>query len=259
MIRINPTPYTNLNFKAYKHTITNSQNEVVNRGDTCMFRNDLDFNSLISYLERKYSGISKVKVIAHACSDGEEAYSFVSNLIDKLGESGANKFFPILARDINDEHLSRAKSGKFFLESYENSAIDYYLDNSFDKYFDIIDKNFIGKTVQVKNNIKDRIQFKKADILKDAPKTDFKNTVLFARNFWPYLNTSDAEKLAKTLSEKMDITSTLVIGDYDCWGKIPTLLSKYGFRETQIKNVYECTNLSIAKSKCINLFKNFIK
>ena len=50
----------------------------------------------------------------------------------------------------------------------------------------------------------------------------------------------DREKLAKTLSERMDETSALIIGDFDRVSNIDKLLESYGFvQNSKITNLFE--------------------
>ena len=103
MITFNPA-LCNVNFKHYKHEILDKSGCVINRGDTCLFRWDLDFDYLINYMEYKYRDTDKVNIIAHACSVGEEVFSLISKMIDNLGINNSEKYFPIDARDINQTH-----------------------------------------------------------------------------------------------------------------------------------------------------------
>jgi len=227
-------------FKEYKHAITNNAGVVVNRGDTCLFRQDLEFDKLIHYLEKKYNNIAKVNIIAHACSDGEEAYSFVSKLLDMIGMEKANKYLPFSAHDINDEHLKFAANGKYKIKQYEYISLFKNLGSRLKNYFELIGDGLSDNLVTVKESLKQHVTFKKSNIVEDIGGMQLKNTVLFARNVWPYLSNNDANKLAKELSEKMDGTSTLVLGDFDKMYNIDVLLYKYDLIESDIvDNVFE--------------------
>ena len=238
MISFN-TQINNINFKSYKHTVSDKFGGILYRGDTCFFRHDLDFDKFADFLNLKYANTDKVNVIVQACSDGEEAYSLLAVMMDRLGKH-VSKFLPIKAGDIDEEHIQIAKKGNYFIESYEKKYLDFYLEDRYKSYFDINDYNFIFKSFNVKDLLKNQVKFKKADILSDAKKINMTNTVLVARNFWPYLKKDDVVNLIQILRKKFDKTSTLVIGDYDKQLGIDDLLKNYGFVESSyVNNVFE--------------------
>lgn len=221
-------------FNSYRHIITNKAGDVLNRGDTCFFRWDLDFNNIIKFIENKYSYCDKVNIIAHACSDGEEVFSFTSKLLDTFGEEKAKKYLPIQAKDIEDEHLNLAKKGKYIIKSFEKDAFNFYLGRNFYNYFEYLSSD----TIKRLQNLKDNVIFSKQNILEDVKTIDFQNTVLFARNFWHYLDEEDMDKLAMNLSHRMNKSSTLVIGNFDVEYGVNDILYHYGFDE-KLENVYE--------------------
>ena len=240
MIRINPTNNYNPNFKEYKHEVLNKSGRLIYRGDTCLFRKDLELNKLIRFLELKYQNIPKVNIVAHACSDGEEAYSFISKLLDTLGVKQSLKYLPISAHDIDIEHLEQARRGKYKIKKYETIELISHFGNRFNNYFDLLGEGLSNKILSVKDVLKQHVTFKESNIVDDAREMPFKHSVLFARNVWPYLGDEGADKLAMYLSQNMDSTSTLVIGDFDKMYNIDFLLHSYGFKESYlVDNVFE--------------------
>lgn len=234
MITFNPA-YNNINFRSFRHEVVNKSGHVINRGDTCLFRHDLDFNYLINFLEYKYCDVNKVNIIAHACSDGEEVFSLISKMINSLGYKNSKKYLPVEARDIEPEHIKIAQKGKYSIKSFEKGAIDFYLGSEFSNYFKILHTDII----RVAPKLKKYAKFSQSDIMEDAKTIDFNNTVLLARNFWHYLDEENIDKLAMILSHRMNKSSTLIIGDYDKQYNIDEILRRYGFFETQIYNVFE--------------------
>ncbi len=233
MITFNPA--YNINFKHFRHEILDRSGHVISRGDTCLFRNDLDFDYLVNFLEYKYRDSDKVNIIAHACSDGEEIFSFISKMIDSLGYKNSKKYLPVDARDVNKSFIEIAKEGQYSLKSYETGAIDFYLGENLTQYFSFLNPNL----VKVSKFLKECVNFSQSDILDDVKSIDFNNTVLFARNFWHYLDDEDIDKLAMILSHRMNKTSTLIIGDFDKQYNIDRILRRYGFYETKVSNVFE--------------------
>lgn len=235
MITFNPA-YNNLNFKSYQHAVLNKYGAVVNRGDTCLFRWDLDSAGLIKYLEKKYAGVDKVNLIAHASSVGEEVYSFIAVMLNMLGSDKAMKYLPVKAFDKEQHFVDIAKRGEYTVKSFEKGAIDYYLGSCFNNYFDYLDVN----RVKVRSEFQNLVKFFQSDILEDVKNINFDNTVLFARNFWHYLDEEDIYKLAMNLSHRMNKSSTLIIGDFDKQFNIDRILNNYGFKESgTVGNVFE--------------------
>lgn len=232
---VNPVSTNNINFYSYKNAIKTNAGKLLYRGDTCLFRNDLDFDYLVNFLEYKYRDTDKVNIIAHACSDGEEVFSFVSVMIEMLGFKNAKKYLPVEARDINKSHVEIAKNGVYSVESNEFGAIDFYLGQKYPNYFRFINSN----QIKVSDELNNCVQFSQSDILDDAKIIDFNNTVLFARNFWNYLGAENINELAELLSNRMNRSSLLVIGDYDKQFNIDRILRQHGFYETNITNVFE--------------------
>lgn len=256
---------TSPTFGMFMNTIKDDEGYVVYRNDTAIFRDDLDFNRMAKFLDRKYASVPQVNVVAHACSDGEEIFSVLSILKHKLG-ARYKKFTPVVAKDIDENALEKAKSGicYFTYDEYENAS-KYLQDNIFD-YFDRYrqydesvykrrgkEHIYFGVNYKVCDEILNNIKFEKGDILEDAPKMNLKNTVLFARNFWPYLKKEQIEELAGVLS-KADKSFTLVIGDYDREYGVNLLLERYGFVETEVKNIFEIPRTPKSKIRTNSIY-----
>ena len=246
MLAFSPVKFYNPSFGIFFNDVNNDDGGLCYRGDTVLCRDDLYFPEVIDYLDSKYKNVSKVNVIMHACSDGEEVYSFLSVLISSLGQKAA-KFLPVKAKDIDSEHLKLAQKGIYHITDSEYIMANDCMNGNFYNFFEPI-PNKTSKdprlkyttAVKVDNSLKSLVMFEQRNIIEDAKKNDFKNTVLFARNFWPYLSIEERHELAKTLSKKMDKTSTLIIGDYDKEdADIGALLRMYGFEETHVNNVFE--------------------
>lgn len=254
-------------FGIFLYTIKDKDGNAVNRCDTAIFRNDLDFDEVVNFIDKKYESVKQPKILDYACSDGEEIYSVLSIFDYMLGEK-AKKFYPIMARDIDSEALELAQKGVFYCTYDEYMAAEHYLKDNLNKYFTpcpqylknyknrAVQKNYGGSNYKISDEVKNRVKFGKGNIVEDAQKIDFKNTVLFARNFWAYLSKDEIDTLAKTLAKRMDNSSTLVIGDYDVEYGIDKLLKSYGFVETEVDNVFElpknfkCKNNIYDYKKC---------
>lgn len=252
--------YKQPHFGSYFNEVKDDNGKLKYRGDTCMCRLDLYTPEVVDFLEEKYKNTQEVKIVAHACSNGEEIYSFWGTLKARLGLK-ANKFRNVIAKDIDPSHIALAQKGEFYIRKDEYNIANDYMNGKFSEYFDTVKNTTQNKKpaasfrycetpikVTVKDDLKKDIKFEFGNILDDAKRIDFKNTVLLARNFWPYLDSKDADNLARTLAQRMDSSATLIIGDFDKEEAYTgDLLKKYGFVETKVENVFE-------KPKCKNIY-----
>ncbi len=232
-----------VSFGVYFHEVKDADDNLAYRGDTRIFRDDLYYPEVVDFLNNKYKNVPKVNVVMHACSDGEESYSFLSVLINRLKDKAA-KFLPLRAKDIDLNHLKLAKRGVYNITNSEYELGNAYLKGDFYNYFEPIPSRGSNdprlkytKTVKVEHSLKSLVNFEQGDIVEDIKNMDLKNTVLFARNFWPYLSSDRIRELADLLSKKADSSFTLIIGDYD--SAVADLLRNNGFVETLVENVFE--------------------
>ena len=241
MFAISPINITNRNytpsFGAYRHDVTDKVGNIIYRGDTRFFRDDINWNKLVDFLEEKYKNIDDVRIIMHACSNGEEAYSLITVLLERLGEK-AEKFFPILAKDINTTHIDLAKKGRYHFDLFDKQKTNFYTNYKIDKYFNEI-KIDLKTIVEPKEILKSRVNFDAGDILEDVQIIPLKNKILLARNFMPYLGREKACEYAQTLAKNFDKTTTLVIGGFDRAFGMDYLLESFGFKRTPVSGVYE--------------------
>ena len=246
MLAITPVKFHSPSFGIFFNKVDDEYGDMRYRGDTALCRDDLYLPEVVDFLDNKYKNVPKVNVIMHACSDGEEVYSFLGVLISRLKEK-ALKFLPVKAKDVEPEHLKLAQKGTYNITDTEYIMANASMNGDFYEYFEYQPrKNAIDplmkktKQFKVKDSMKNFVNFEQSNILMDSSKTNFKNTVLFARNFWPYLSFEERHELAKTLSKRMDASSTLIVGDYDKEdANIGALLRMYGFEETKVDNVFE--------------------
>ena len=245
-MRILPINIYNNKTKAPTHKgnfriVCDKNNNFLYRTTTYFFRSDLNWDNFFSLLDRKYKDVPKVNFINHCCSNGEETYSCIIGLLMHF-RGLAKKFFPIAAKDINDENIVSAKSGApmGILES------DFYhikncIGDTVLNYFDYVapQNKFYSIALKPKDNIKQFVDFAKGDILEDVEKMSGTNTVLLCRNFWPYLDSFKREDLAQKLEKKLDETSLVVIGDYDAKAaNVDELLMQHNFVPTSVEYVF---------------------
>ena len=232
---INNIYYNNLNnytdiknsaFRGSARDVFNKSGKYLYNTLTASFRPDFEWIKFAKKIEKYYKDVDKVNVFDYGCSTGEEAYTFVMSLLVTMGDN-ANKFFKVIAKDIDKDNIASAKTGKIALFNGEYEEIEkntYPYTNKFLNY----DKN--DKSIEFSSLIRNNVEFSQADILKDIDNLPEKNTILLCRHLMLYLEPEDLPKLFTKISDKFkDTSSVLVMGDGYARGKALNLLSELGF------------------------------
>ncbi|MCM1002755.1 MAG: hypothetical protein NC408_00260 [Candidatus Gastranaerophilales bacterium] len=210
------------------------------KNKTNFFRNDLNWENLVKFLDEKYKNTDKVNIINTACSDGTEPFSLAVILMEKL-KSKAAKFFPIYASDIDETMINDAKNSPCNI-----SDIDFYMINKHTrsesyKYFSPAKSTNFSYPMAVlpTEKLKSQIKFKQADIFEALNDLPPKNNVILCRNFWVYLAEQTREKLIEVLKNKLTPSDSVIIGELENGWGIDNMLKKAGFEETVVRNIYE--------------------
>lgn len=237
-----------LNFKpsfASSERAAKNENGKIVKNTTRFFREDLDWDNYTDFLIDKYKNQDKVDVYCYACSDGSEPYSLAMMLIAKLGFEGAQKFFPIKARDIDDHYFERLRRGEIATKHADlDSIFDYTYSDAFiipvpgssfkedDSYWNIS---------KINPKLENTVIFEKGDLREDIKSLPKSNCVLMFRNVWPYLNIDDRQKLMRDIHKQLDETSVFVYGahDYKYAQDLEKYLSKSHFKNIGIEYCYE--------------------
>lgn len=249
------TPVNNSNQQSFTSSlreVKDSTRKVVYKNVTGFFRADLNWDKFSTHLIENYKDQKKVNVYCYACSDGSEPYSLAMILIKKLGEKAAQKFFPIIAADIDEFMINKAKSGLIDVQMHEPLQITL-------SGIDIHKHIRIGNTAKrmngnyfydgsVAENLKKNVIFRQADIVDDIDKIDAENSVVMFRNVWPYLKPEQREKLIKKLDKNLGKTSMYVFGGFDVLGLnenkdfyLQLKLMNSGFSPTAVDRCYQKT------------------
>lgn len=215
------------------------------------FRPKFDIRNLIRYMENFYKDIPFVRIISHACSEGQEPFSIKFLLMSLLKER-ANKYL-VEGRDFDALNIISAKKGTYTISPSEMArmenecGLDLYkyinLGNDTDNVYFLrygystpsFDNNNII-SLKIKDYVREQVPFKKVDILTDDD-IPADNTVLLTRNMWPYMPAETQAKLAQKLANTLSPSSHIVIGDFDIANNIHQLLRKAGFEHTEIFEV----------------------
>lgn len=215
---------------------------VKHRNDTWLFRECLDWKRFGKFIAEKYKDLPKVNVYNYACSNGSEAYTFLMEMLSSHGYDTAMKFTPIYAKDYDPKAIDYAKSGIIRIEEGEKGSVNSATDNRFALFFKP-NEEFGDEIYEPRHYLSSNVIFSQADILEDYRTMPRNNTIVLARNFWPYLKYNDRIELAKNLYNHLGDNCTLVIGSFDNKGSLdatPTrqILESTGFKQTEIENVF---------------------
>jgi chemotaxis methyl-accepting protein methylase len=248
--------------KNIKTTFTSNYRDVTDKltkkllykNNSWFFRSDLEWKSLATELERKYKNVDKVNVHCFACSEGTEPFSLAMMLMEEMGPKKAQKFFPIIASDIDAEILVEPKKGILNVSEDDLVNIKANIGDNYKKYINISENYTFSPKLSYKvcsgtvtPLLRDAVVFKNYDIksrITDVPK---RNTVLLCRNFWSYLdkpyqkNNYAQKKLLENINTKFgsNNNSMIIIGDFDrnCFIE-EELVEKGSFYNTYISEVF---------------------
>ena len=253
-------PYNTLNKSYYTPTFTeyrgvklDENGQILYRKDTCSFRHDLDFDLCVDFLDKKYVNSKDVEVWIHACSIGEGTYSLAAQMDSSLG-ARAEKFKPFKARDIDADNIRLAQNPVYKFHSYELSHANFQLKKPIDYYYKLIGTEKGYQKRVPAEILRTFVQFERSDILDDVKYMRPFDTVLSARNFWPYLKRKQALILAYQIAKRFDPSCTLILGDFDFESDMEYMLEHFLFKKTACKNVYEKTVKSLPSINNLSLY-----
>lgn len=153
-----------------------------------------EFESILTnVLINKYTDI---KIWSAACSTGAEAYS-LAIILDKNNIRLKHK---ILATDIDDKILERAKMGEY--KEYEIRNLDK---KDLDNYFTLQDKKYY-----IKDKIKSMVLFNKQDLILDKYEEGFHAIV--CRNVTIYFKNETKDEIYKKINDSLVTGGVLFTG-----------------------------------------------
>lgn len=242
-----------VNFGSTIFSSTNEQKESQTKTATLhhytsLFRGNefFQWTKLVDSMIKKFPNGAKIH--CYACSDGSEPYTLAMLLIDKLGEEeAAKKFFPILAKDISNNIINKAKSGIIEMNRDDIQAIKSNIkfatpDDLFckqgkvdiseeeekgfflDRELDAFDQpSIIGfNNYKVSDILRKCVKFEVADITKEAQNKELlkdskPNIILFRNALYLLPNDKARETLINNLSDNMQEGDLFVINNWDLW------------------------------------------
>ena len=137
-----------------------------------------------------------LKIWSAACSTGDEPYSLVMALSKHLPLNQIK----IIATDIDKQILDKARMGL-----YNEKSLAAVPDDLKKKYF-----TKVGASYKIANEIKDRVEFKQHDLLKDAYPTGCH--LIVCRNVMIYFTEEAKEEIYKKFNQALVKEGILFIG-----------------------------------------------
>ena len=162
------------------------------------FRNqeqwDLMNENMIPMLTKRFG--NKLKIWSAACSTGDEPYTIVMLLSRHLPLLQIN----VLATDIDQTAIAKAKNGV-----YDAKEIANVPDDLKKKYF-----KKEGDMFKIANEIKARVNFRKADLLRDPYPTDYH--LIVCRNVMIYFTEEAKDDIYRKFYRALAPSGVLFIG-----------------------------------------------
>lgn len=215
--------------------------QLKHRNNTCIYRDGDIWEKMCKFFVDKFKDVPKVNVYNYACSNGSEPYTFLMELISNFPKNIVQKFTPIIAKDYDETAIKIAQSKKIPINANEYHRIQLFTKGQFNRFFS--EYNYSDDTYVPSKALSSKIQFETADIRDDYLNISPENSIVFARNFWPYLDRMDMVRLARNLGKHLQKGSFLVKGfGFDNRGtnfKLNMHLLDSGFKTTEINGVME--------------------
>lgn len=175
---------------------------------TSFFRESHHFEHFMDHawpaLDQRLGTRGKVRIWSAACSSGEEPYSLLMAMFGKERGNGqrlSRTDLRILATDLSTEILTAAKAGRYALDTA--SSVPTALRTTW--------MTRDGDAAQVHPLIRDRVAFRKLNLLEDWPiRGQF--DAIFCRNVMIYFDEPTKERLQTRLAERLVPGGFLYIG-----------------------------------------------
>lgn len=185
--------------------------DAISTNMTFFFREEKHFQFLTDdwltkFMEsRKRGGDFKIRGWSAGCSTGEEPYSIVMAILEKLAGNEVGLDIKILASDISTRVLQTAMRGTYIEEKVKSVPASIK-----GKYFDRV-KGEESTLYHVKKNLVDRILFRRINLMEPFP---LKNPVdfIFCRNVMIYFDRATQQDLVNKYHQAMKGGGYLFIG-----------------------------------------------
>jgi len=212
---------------------------------TYFFRNYNIYKNFENYIKFYVNYNNKpLHIWSAPCATGDEPYS-IAIVLDQLKKNNRNfPDFKIVASDIDPAALRAAKRA-IYGEYSVHETPKIYLKTYFSK-----EDTELGPKYILTNNIKNKVEFIKEDIIK-GHKKNVKYDVIFCRNFFIYINQLAREKLLRILESRLYDGGLLILG-----GSETLPLKNSNFKSINMRERFYIKNLSIQEASFKNRASN---
>ena len=177
--------------------------DVVTTNETHFFRNPEHFRTLSDHVIpalTKHYGRTLLRIWSAAAASGEEPYSIAITLM----ENHPNQPFYLLATDISEEMLQRAKKG-----AYTEKRLREVPPEIKNKYFEKAPAEN-GTLYIIKDSVKRKVVFRKHNLLTPPPENGWH--IVFCRNVLIYFDRETQQKVLDLVYRSMKEYSFLFLG-----------------------------------------------
>jgi len=177
----------------FKHLI-----QLITVSETRFFRHSFQFDSLRLHLlhNRNFLTLNdhSFYIWSACCSTGEEAYS-ISMLVQDIETEIGPTSVRIIATDIDNNSLAKAKAGIYSKKDFDN------VPDRYKRFFNKIEEN----TYEIKSEIRKRVYFSYFNIIEDSecllPVSEF--NVVFCRNVFIYFNKTAIQRALSKIASML--------------------------------------------------------
>lgn len=205
----------------YNHMISDktglSVSTLINKlstNHTFFFREIAHFNFLkediLPKLKQEEIIKKDLRIWSAGCSSGEEAYTIAMILSEFFGNEKYMWDTKILATDISNRALNKAKRGMYCEQQLLN--VSNYFKN---KYFNRLN----NENYKLKKDIIDEVIFRRFNFMNEFFPFNKKFHVIFCRNVMIYFDEKTKEELINKLYESTEPGGYLFIGHSECINK----------------------------------------
>jgi chemotaxis protein methyltransferase CheR len=188
-----------------RHELQQQLVEAMTTNETSFFRDIHPFDALrqqiIPGLLPRLSGNRKLNIWSAACSTGQEVYSIAMLLRENFPDLCAGKVH-LLATDISDEVLGRARGGKFSQIEMNRGLPAAYLTRYFSR---------AGLQWEISAQLRDLISFSKLNFIERWPPLP-QMDVVFLRNVLIYFSPATKRQILEKVRSVMAPHAVLFLG-----------------------------------------------
>ncbi len=181
-------------------------------GETYFFRNQAHFAALRHHLlpnlieKRRKTGFHQLRIWSAGCATGEEPYS-VAMLVRELLPDWHQWMVTILATDINNQFLNRAREGLYSERSFRGETPDWLRDRWFTP---------VGRHYQLADDIRRMVRFMPLNLLGDDYPAYDNNTmnmdIIFCRNVTIYFDRDTTGQIVSRFHQALNEDGWLIVG-----------------------------------------------